>query len=104
MITYTWIVEEADCIISQNGLDKIIQTVYWRYRGEDENGTVYEPSGAQMISPPDPNTFMDFPAVTTQTVIGWLEALMDIPALQASIESRIQELNNPVIVRLQIPE
>lgn len=104
MITYTWTIEAADCIVSQNGLDTIIQTVYWRYRGEDENGIVYEPSGAQVIGPANPDSFTPFEQINSQVVIQWLEALIDVSTIQTEIENKIQELNNPVIIRMRIPE
>lgn len=103
MITYTWTIEPADCIVSQNGLDNIVQTVYWKYKGEDENGIVYEPSGEQIMPPPTSEAFLPFNQINKQIVVGWLESILDMQSMQDIIATRIYEIKNPILVRLEIP-
>ena len=103
MIIYTWTIESADCIISQNGLNNIIQTVYWRYLGQDEKDTVFELSGSYDFPSPNIQEFKPFDEINSSIVIKWLENYMDISQLQLDIENKINELNNPVITRMQIP-
>jgi hypothetical protein len=38
-----------------------------------------------------------------QDVIGWLEAGLDVEAMQTSIEAQIENLKNPPIVNLGLP-
>lgn len=104
MITYSWTIEPSDCVISQDGLTNIVQTIYWRYLGSDEKGNVYEASGAQFMPPPTSDNFIPFDKINSKVIISWLESIMDMKALEAEIASKIQELNNPVIIRLSIPE
>lgn len=102
MITYTWTIESADCIISQDGLHNIIQTIYWRYLGQDENNTVFELSGEYTFPSPNVQDFTPFEEINSSIVIKWLEKFINISELQKEIETKINELNNPTIVRLSI--
>lgn len=103
MITYKWTILPADCIVSQNKLDNVIQTVYWRYLGEDDTGVIYEMSGAQILPPPTSESFLPFSEINKQIVIGWLESAVDLDSIRATIASRIDEIKNPILIRLEIP-
>lgn len=102
MITYTWTIEPLECIISIDGLNNVVQSVPWRYKGEDENGTIYEPLGVQFVSSPNPSSFTPFEELTNAIVITWLESMIDMVVLQQQIQEQIYILNNPTKIILTL--
>ena len=56
MTNYTWTIAALECATEENGLNKVVKTVHWRYKGTDEtSGISYELFGAKAGYATDPN-------------------------------------------------
>ena len=111
MITFNWTISAAEREVNLDGLENVIKTIHWTYRGTDENGVTAETYGATAIGSPNPESFTPWQEVSDQVAIGWLEAILSTtPALmpegaetsptqlenlQANIEAQIALLIAP---------
>ncbi|WP_296683212.1 hypothetical protein [Flavobacterium sp.] len=102
MINFEWNINPMDCIIDDDGMTNVIQTVHWRLTGTDENEISSSVYGAQSFPKPSEEGFIPFEELTKEIVVSWLEATLDVPALEKNIEDAIYLINNPVMVQLTI--
>lgn len=102
-LTYEWTIAALDCAVALDGLTNVVQTVHWRYRATNPAGTAAESYGAHAVSTPAPESFIAYPALDLTTVAGWLEATLDIAAVQAGLAAQIAQLENPTHVTLPLP-
>lgn len=100
--TYQWTILALDCVVSKDGLNNVVETIHWTYRGTNENGTTSETYGAQAVGDPNPEEFISFTDLTEEVVTLWLEEIMDMEEIQSSINSQIQAIENPTHVTLQL--
>lgn len=98
MTTFNWTISAVERAINLDGLQDVIQTVHWRYRGTDENGVTAETYGAVTVGQPNPQDFTPFDDVTTSDVEGWLEVLLDVPSMQANLEAQIALIITPTTI------
>lgn len=103
MINFKWNVNPMDCVIDEDGLTNVVQTVHWRLTGTDENGVSSDVYGAQSFPKPEAEGYIPFEDLTEEIVAGWLESVLDVPAMEAQIEAAINLINNPVMVQLSLP-
>lgn len=103
MINYTWTFPAFDCIIDEDGLQKVITTVHWILRGTDENSISAEVYGTQAVGQPNPEAFTPFTDISEDQVIGWMESSMDVDAMKANIATQINLIKNPVTEILPAP-
>ena len=103
MINYKWTFPAFDCIIDEDGLQKVVTTVHWRYKGTDEDGIEAEIYGAQSVGQPNPEAFTPYPEISEEQVIGWMEETMDMEVLNQNITSQINLIKNPVTETLSAP-
>ena len=100
-ITYKWTINQMNAHIQAEGEDNVIFTVHWTYLGSEESGgQQYQASqiGAQSFTYVAGEPFV--PYADTQdfenTVISWLEGVLDIPSMQASLTDQIQKQITPI--------
>ncbi|QQO91907.1 lysozyme [Flavobacterium phage vB_FspM_immuto_3-5A] len=113
MITYNWTISAVERVVNLDGLENVIKTVHWRYRGTDENDVTAETYGATAVGNPNPESFTPWEEVSDVAVIGWLESIMNVSPeveegeepqptqlemLQSNIESQIALLVSPVTI------
>jgi len=98
MITFNWTISAVERAINLDGLQDVIQTIHWRYRGTDENGVTAETYGATAVGAPNPQDFTPFDDVTASDVKAWLEVLLDVPSMQANLEAQIALLITPTTI------
>ena len=103
MVTYEWTISALDCKVSENGLNNIVTTVHWRFRGEDEEGTTTELIGADSVGDPNPSEFTEYENLTKEVVVGWLEGILDVDSMKEKILNKIELIKNPVEVTLPLP-
>jgi hypothetical protein len=103
MINYVWNTNPCDCVISEDGMTDVIQTVHWRLTGTDENGTSSDVYGAQSFPAPTEEGFIPFDQCCQSVVVGWLSSVLDVPAIEKQIADSIYLINNPVMVQLNLP-
>ena len=70
MTNYTWTIAALECATEENGLNKVVKTVHWRYKGTDEtSGTSYELFGAQAMDEPNSTAYIPYDELTEATVV-----------------------------------
>lgn len=102
MITYKWTFSAFDCRLDEK-LDKVVTTVHWRYEGADEDGITAETYGAQAVGDPNPDAFTAYPEISEEQVIGWMESVIDMEAMNENIATQIELIKNPIQVTLLPP-
>ena len=111
MITFNWTISAAEREVNLDGLENVIKTLHWVYRGTDENGITAETYGLTAIGNPNPESFTPWQEVSDQVAIGWLEEILSttpalmpegaetsptkLERLQANIEAQIALLVAP---------
>ena len=103
MINYTWTFPAFDCIIDEEGLQKVVTTVHWILTGTDEDNISATVYGAQAVGQPNPEAFTPFPDLSEEQVIGWMEATMDTETMQENLANQINLIKNPVTETLTAP-
>ena len=100
-ITYKWTINQMNAHIQSEGEDNVIFTVHWTYSGsEDVSGKIYSASqiGAQGFTYVKGDPFVPYEDTEAfeNVVIGWLEGILDVPAMAASIDAQIAKQITPV--------
>jgi hypothetical protein len=100
-ITYKWGINQMNAHIEQFNEDNVIFTVHWTYLGSEESGgRIYQASqiGAQSFTYVAGEPFVPYADTEAfeAVVIGWLEGVLDVPAMSASIAAQIQKEITPV--------
>jgi hypothetical protein len=103
MINYTWEFPGFECKPDENGLENVITNVHWVYRGHDENEISSYIYGSQILGSANPEAFTPFTQISESQVIGWMENIMDIEAMKASIVTQINQIKAPASVTLTAP-
>jgi len=98
MINYTWLISTFECTP-----EKVVTSINWVYRGENENGTIFEMFDTLKVPEPDLNNFTDFENLTYEQVCSWIENLIDVSAMQTNITEQIELLEQPKTITLNPP-
>lgn len=102
MINFEWNVNPMDCVIDEDGLTNVVQTVHFRLTGTDENGVSSDVYGAQSFPKPEAEGYIPFEDLTKEIVVGWLSSVLDVESLEKQIIDNIYLINNPIMVQLSI--
>jgi len=100
-IDYKWTINQMNAHIESEGEQNVIFTVHWTYSGSEEvSGKMYQASsiGAQGFTYVKGEPFIPYADTEAfeQVVIGWLEGVLDMDSMRASIASQIQKQITPV--------
>lgn len=93
--TYNMVINSVDVRPTDNDLANVIYNVHWSYEGQDESGNAASIIGTQTIDEADVNDFVQFDSVTSDMVVAWISAKMDLDTLRDNIDSQIEEIVNP---------
>ena len=100
MVNYNWIIASLDAKIQDGDLENIIETVHWRYQATDGEHTA-DVYGSAGLEAPDDN-FKPFEEVTEADVIAWLEAKLDVEAMQSGLDAQLDAIANPTHISLSL--
>ncbi len=106
MTTYKWIVNQMNEIPSIDGLTDVVSVVHWTrvadtfIGGEPLSVSVY---GSMACSQPSETDFTAYPDLTYEQVCSWLDAGLDVPALDANLDIQIENIINPPVITLPLP-
>jgi len=103
--TYTWVIEQLDCVPSIDGQSNVVSNVHWRVKvaKDTHEVAVY---GAQELTFDSKNAFISYVDLTKDTVVGWVQEAMGIDAvtkLQETLDAKLDTLANPPIVTPPLP-
>jgi hypothetical protein len=103
---FQWVISELNCAVESEGLPDVINVIHWRYNATQEHdGNIYfaDTYGADVVAQPNPQNFIPYADVTEAEVIGWLEEILPVEAMQLALENNIALQINPVEVTLPLP-
>jgi len=100
-IIYKWTINQMNAHIESEGEQNVIFTVHWTYSGSEESGgqTYYASSiGAQGFTYVKGDPFVPYSDTEAfeNIVIGWLEGVLDMDSIRASLDAQIQKQITPV--------
>jgi hypothetical protein len=102
MIVFDWIISAMECKVKEDNLSDVVIMVHWRYNAV--NGEYFaETYGATGVPTPSGNDFTPYEDLTKEQVVSWLEAILDVPAMQLQLEADIELQINPINVTLPPP-
>ena len=99
-IAYNWTINQLNATIKEDGLKNVIYTVHWSYTGTDLEDTSFVASSIGTMSTPYEAGTPFIPYEDTQDfeniVIGWLNAGLDVAAMQLNLAKQIELMIKPV--------
>ena len=97
-----WLVVQMDTAPSEDGLTDVVKTVHYRYQGQDKQyfAEVY---GIMGCAKPSDTDFTAYEDLTYEQVCEWLEADLNVEAMDTNLAAQIENLKNPPIVNLPLP-
>jgi hypothetical protein len=102
MTNYNWIISAMECIKNEGDLQDVVITIHWRYQATKDEVTT-DTYGATSMPLPTGEDFTPYEELTKEQVCGWLEATLDVPAMENSLEAQLDLLINPTNVTLPPP-
>jgi DUF2075 family protein len=101
-----WFINQMDSLPTDGDLKDFVINVHWnRNAKETINGVEYFASvyGTQSFSKDDVTNFIPYEDLTYDIVCGWLDASIDVAALDLNLDAQIENQVNPPIVVLPLP-
>lgn len=106
-VTYNWIISSMEEYPkTSDDLIDVVFIVHWRRQASTTvDGKFYlvDTYGALPVSQPDPEDFTPYEELTFEQVCGWLEAGMDVEAVDANLLVLLENQINPPVVSLPLP-
>ena len=100
--TFDWVIVQLDTKPQDGDLMDVVSVVHWRRKATDGEHHV-ESYGAMACPTPSETDFTAYPDLTQEQVESWLEAGLDVEAIDNGLVSQIESLINPPIVVLPLP-
>lgn len=103
--TYKWTISMLECMPNYNGLENVVQTIRWRFSGDD-GVNFAEIYNATPMAVPDPAEFVQYNSLTEEQVVTWLtDALGEhgVESAKAAIDARLADLANPPVIIPELP-
>jgi len=104
---FTWTINQLNCLAHSEGLQDVINVIHWTYNATDvdETGKEWFASmyGTANVEQPNPQNFIPYADVTEEQVISWLEIVLPVADMQASLVQNIELQKHPIEVTLPLP-
>lgn len=102
MTKFKWIISAMECIKKDGDLQDVVITIHWRYLAErDEVST--DMYGATSMPLPTGEDFTPYEELTKDQVTGWLTNVLDVDAMEESLDKQLELIINPLNVTLPPP-
>ena len=101
-----WNINQLECLPSDGIYQDFVLVCHWtRFAKETINEIEYQSSvyGGQSYSKDDVTNFIPYEDLTYEIVCGWLDASLDVEALDLNLDGQIENQVNPPIVVLPLP-
>jgi len=105
-MAFNWVISQLDSIPTLDGMDKVISVIHYRAQKKYEEDVIYftaDTYGALGLTAPHEASFTPYDEVTKEMVESWLEAGLDCEAIEANLDSQIENFLNPPIVNYGLP-
>lgn len=101
-MAFTWVISQLDSIPSIDGMEKVISTIHYRAQKQEADFTA-DTYGAITLEAPHEASFTPYDEVTKEMVEGWLESSLDLEAIEANLDTQIENFVAPKIVAYNLP-
>lgn len=101
-----WFINQLECLPTDGQYQDFVLVAHWnRLAKETINDKEYFASvyGSQSFSKDDVTNFIPYEDLTYEIVCGWLDASLDVEALDLNLDAQIENQVNPPIVVLPLP-
>jgi hypothetical protein len=101
-----WVINQLDCLPTDGVYNDFVLVCHWsRIAKETINDKEYTASvySTQSFSKDDVTNFIPYEQLTYDIVCGWLDASLDVEALDLNLDAQIENQVNPPIVSLPLP-
>jgi hypothetical protein len=93
---------------SEDGMTDVVKSASWTRTatevvGEDAQTYTASFTGVTPFETPNPASFTPYDEVTEEQVIGWIDGIVDMPAIDASLVLNVENQIDPPIVELPLP-
>jgi len=106
MITYDWNCKTVDVYPQEEGETNVVYNVHWIVSGTKEDYSATN-IGTQIVTLNPETEFIPFDELTNEVVVDWTKEAMgeeQVEAIEGSIASQIDELENPTSVTMTIED
>jgi hypothetical protein len=95
--TYQWVISGLHTRLNNEelGLEKVIESIHWRYQAEDANGNIADVYGSVGLEAPEADAFKSFEEITQADVEAWLESKLVVEQLQAGLDAKLEAIASP---------
>jgi hypothetical protein len=101
-----WYINELECIPQDGDLTNFVVVVHWaRMAKETINEVQYFASiyDSKSFTKDETTEFIPYEDLTYEIVCSWLDASIDVEALDLSLDNQIENQINPPIIKLPLP-
>jgi hypothetical protein len=104
--TKQWVIATLDCKPLEDTMEDVVSVIHWRKKATevvDDKTYTADTYGACTVGAPDAENFTAFADLTEEEVIAWLEATLDVEAIDNALDAQIDTQKNPPIVTKKAP-
>jgi hypothetical protein len=101
-----WYINQMDSVPTDGTLTDFVINVHWNRNAKEtinEKEYLANVYGSQSFSKDDVANFIPYEDLTYDIVCGWLDASLDVEALDLNLDAQIENQVNPPIVVLPLP-
>ena len=101
-----WVINQLDCLPTDGVYNDFVLVCHWsRIAKETINDKEYTASvySTQSFSKDDVTNFIPYEDLTYDIVCGWLNASIDVAALDLNLDAQIENQVNPPVIVLPLP-
>jgi hypothetical protein len=100
--TYQWVINQMDTKPTEDGLTDVVVVVHWVRTAQDGEINVSS-YGTMGCTTPSSTDFTAYPDLTYEQVCSWLDAGLDVTAIDLGLDQQIENIINPPIIVLPLP-
>ena len=104
--TNNWVINQMDTRPQEGQLMDVVVVVHWTRTAEQFVGAepiLVSSYGTMGCTTPSSTDFTAYPYLTYDQVCGWLDAGLDVPAIDLGLDQQIQNIINPPVIVLPLP-
>tara|TARA_R100000742_G_C4246784_1_gene65592 strand:+ start:553 stop:873 length:321 start_codon:yes stop_codon:yes gene_type:complete len=103
-ITYTWDVEQLECIPKVGNKVNVVEAIPYNYVGvDDSDNTKGVVSGELKIQTSDLSDWTAYSSLSKADIEGWLEANLTVADLKTKVDAIIDAKQNPASIMVAKP-
>lgn len=104
--TKQWVIAAFDCKPVIDEMVDVVSVIHWRKQATETVGDktyTADMYGTCTVALPEPESFIAFDSLTEEVVIPWLEAVLDVAAIDSALDAQIDFQKNPPVVTKTVP-